>query len=35
MPIKFKDEDEGRVPAIQVSGKLARADCVYFGSPAF
>ncbi len=30
MPIKFEDEDEGKVLAIQVQGKLAQADYVYF-----
>jgi hypothetical protein len=30
MPIKFEDESEGKVLAIQVSGKLAKADYVYF-----
>ena len=30
MPIKFEDEDEGNVLAIQVSGKLTMADFVYF-----
>ncbi|MDR3455935.1 MAG: STAS/SEC14 domain-containing protein [Verrucomicrobiae bacterium] len=30
MPIKFEDEDEGKVLAIQVSGKLTMADYVYF-----
>lgn len=30
MPIKFEDEDEGKVLAIQISGKLTTADCVYF-----
>jgi hypothetical protein len=30
MPIKFEDENEGKVLAIQVSGKLAKADYVYF-----
>ena len=30
MPIKFEDEDEGKVLAIQVSGKLTKADYVFF-----
>jgi len=30
MPVKFNDQDEGKVLAIQVSGKLTRADYVYF-----
>ena len=30
MPVKFNDEDEGKVLAIQVSGKLTKADYVYF-----
>jgi len=30
MPIKFEDENEGKVLAIQVSGKLTKADYVYF-----
>ena len=30
MPIKFKDADESKVLAIQVSGKLTRADYIYF-----
>ena len=30
MPIKFQDENEGKVVAIQVNGKLTRADYVYF-----
>ena len=30
MPIKFEDEDEGKVLAIQVNGKLTMADYVYF-----
>jgi hypothetical protein len=30
MPIKFNDEDEGNLLAIQVSGKLTKADYVYF-----
>ena len=30
MPIKFEDENEGKVLAIQVNGKLAKADYVYF-----
>jgi hypothetical protein len=30
MPVKFNDEDEGRILAIQVSGKLTKADYVYF-----
>jgi hypothetical protein len=30
MPIKFQDEEEGKVLAIQVRGKLAMADYVYF-----
>ena len=30
MPIKFEDESEGKVLAVQVSGKLAKADYVYF-----
>ena len=30
MPVKFNDENEGKVLAIQVSGKLTRADYVYF-----
>ena len=34
MPIKFEDENEGKVLAIQVSGKLTKADYVYF-SPEF
>ena len=32
MPIKFNDEDEGSLLAVQVSGKLTRADYVYFVS---
>ena len=31
MAIKFEDEDEGKVLAIQVSGKLTKADYVFFG----
>jgi hypothetical protein len=34
MPIKFEDGNEGKVLAIQVSGKLTKADYVYF-SPEF
>jgi hypothetical protein len=34
MPIKFEDENEGKVLAIQVSGKLTKADYIYF-SPEF
>ena len=30
MPIKFEDEEEGKVLAIQVRGKLTMADYVYF-----
>ena len=30
MPVKFNDEDEGKILAIQVSGKLTKADYVYF-----
>jgi len=30
MPIKFNDEDEGKVLAIQICGKLTKADYVYF-----
>lgn len=30
MPIKFEDENEGKMLAIQVSEKLSRADYVYF-----
>jgi hypothetical protein len=30
MPIKFEDEDEGKVLAIHVNGKLTIADYVYF-----
>ena len=30
MPIKFEDENEEKVLVIQVSGKLAKADYVYF-----
>jgi hypothetical protein len=30
MPVKFEDEDEGKVLAVQVSGKLTTADYVYF-----
>jgi hypothetical protein len=30
MPIKFEDENEGKVLAIQVNGKLTKADYVYF-----
>jgi hypothetical protein len=30
MPIKFEDEDERKVLAVQVSGKLTKADYVYF-----
>jgi len=30
MPIKFKDADESKVLSIQVSGKLTKADYVYF-----
>ena len=30
MPIKFEDENEGKVLAIQVNGKLAKADYVFF-----
>jgi len=30
MPIKFNDEDEGNLLAIQVNGKLTKADYVYF-----
>ena len=30
MPIKFEDEEEGKVLSIQVSGKLTAADYVYF-----
>jgi hypothetical protein len=30
MPIKFEDEEEGKVLAIQVNGKLTGADYVYF-----
>ena len=30
MPVKFNDEDEGKVLSIQVSGKLTKADYVYF-----
>jgi hypothetical protein len=30
MPIKFEDENEGNVLTIHVSGKLTRADYVYF-----
>jgi hypothetical protein len=30
MPIKFEDENEGKVLVIQVSGKLTKADYVYF-----
>ena len=31
MPIKFEDENEGKVLAIQVKGKLSKADYVFFG----
>jgi len=30
MPIKFEDENEGKVLAIQVNGKLSKADYVFF-----
>jgi hypothetical protein len=30
MPIKFQDENEGKLLSIQVSGKLTKADYVYF-----
>ena len=30
MPIKFKDADESKVLSIQVSGKLTKADYIYF-----
>jgi hypothetical protein len=30
MPIKFEDEDEDNMLTIQVSGKLTKADYVYF-----
>ena len=30
MPIKFEDENEGNLLTIHVSGKLTRADYVYF-----
>ena len=30
MPIKFEDENEGKVLAIQVNGKLTKADYVFF-----
>ena len=30
MPIKFEDENEGKMLAIQVNGKLAKADYVFF-----
>jgi len=30
MPITFEDENEGKVLTIQVSGKLTKADYVYF-----
>ena len=30
MPIKFEDENEGRALTIHVSGKLTKADYVYF-----
>jgi hypothetical protein len=30
MPIKFQDENEGKLLTIQVSGKLTKADYVYF-----
>ena len=34
MPIKFEDESEGKVLTIRVTGKLTKADYVYF-SPEF
>lgn len=30
MPVKFEDESEGKVLAVQVSGKLTKADYVFF-----
>jgi hypothetical protein len=30
MPIKFEDEEEGKVLSVQVSGKLTAADYIYF-----
>lgn len=30
MPVKFQDESEGKFLAIQIRGKLTRADFVYF-----
>lgn len=30
MPIKFEDENEGKVLTIRVNGKLTKADYVYF-----
>ena len=30
MPIKFQDENEGKLLSIQISGKLTKADYVYF-----
>ena len=30
MPIKFEDENEGKVLVIQVSGKLTKTDYIYF-----
>jgi len=30
MPIKFEDEDEGKVLAVHISGKLTKADYVFF-----
>jgi hypothetical protein len=30
MPIKFEDENEGKVLTIHVAGKVTRADYVYF-----
>ena len=30
MPITFEDENDGRILAIRVSGKLTKADYVYF-----
>lgn len=32
MPVKFEDEEEGKMLTIQVSGKLTAADYVYFAS---
>jgi hypothetical protein len=29
MPVKFNDEDEGKILALRVSGKLTKADCVF------